>query len=49
MASFRGCVCHTLKDLRRRAKGENLLKVVLPLELSAHAVIAVRNAGIAVG
>lgn len=33
--------------MRRSAKAENLSKLVLPPELSADAVIAARNAGIA--
>src|ERR1017187_4757671 len=39
-------VCCTLEDMRRGARAENR-SVALPPELSVHAVIAVRNAGIA--
>jgi hypothetical protein len=50
------CGCHLVpgpcqvrleRNTRRGAKAENLLKLVLLTERSAHAVIAARNAGIA--
>ena len=43
--SLQACACRILKDMRRSGNAENLSKPMLAPELSAHAVIAARNAG----